>query len=76
MKSSFCIDLQRFMLIPTKFPLSQSKTLFAIFLPFCIFMQNRGKNALVLTFFSFFAKHVCKVKTSSFEYCKHGIHEA
>ena len=23
MKSSFCIDLQRFMLIPTKFPLSQ-----------------------------------------------------
>ena len=25
--------------------------------------------------FSFFAKHVCKVKTSSFEYCKHGIHE-
>ena len=22
MKSSFCIDLQRFMLIPTKFPLS------------------------------------------------------
>ena len=25
MKSSFCIDLQRFMLIPTKFPLSQGK---------------------------------------------------
>ena len=25
MKSSFCIDLQRFMLIPTKFPLSQKK---------------------------------------------------
>ena len=24
MKSSFCIDLQRFMLIPTKFPLSPS----------------------------------------------------
>ena len=24
MKSSFCIDLQRFMLIPTKFPLSQN----------------------------------------------------
>ena len=24
MKSSFCIDLQRFMLIPTKFPLSHS----------------------------------------------------
>jgi hypothetical protein len=23
MKSSFCIDLQRFMLIPTKFPLTQ-----------------------------------------------------
>ena len=23
MKSSFCIDLQRFMLIPTKFPLSR-----------------------------------------------------
>ena len=26
MKSSFCIDLQRFMLIPTKFPLTQKKT--------------------------------------------------
>ena len=25
MKSSFCIDLQRFMLIPTKFPLSRNK---------------------------------------------------
>ena len=25
MKSSFCIDLQRFMLIPTKFPLSRCK---------------------------------------------------
>ena len=24
MKSSFCIDLQRFMLIPTKFPLSHN----------------------------------------------------
>ena len=26
MKSSFCIDLQRFMLIPTKFPLSHNRT--------------------------------------------------
>ena len=26
MKSSFCIDLQRFMLIPTKFPLSPIST--------------------------------------------------
>ena len=26
MKSSFCIDLQRFMLIPTKFPLSPKTT--------------------------------------------------
>ena len=26
MKSSFCIDLQRFMLIPTKFPLSHKNT--------------------------------------------------
>ena len=26
MKSSFCIDLQRFMLIPTKFPLSHNET--------------------------------------------------
>ena len=26
MKSFFCIDLQRFMLIPTKFPLSQRQT--------------------------------------------------
>ena len=25
MKSSFCIDLQRFMLIPTKFPLTPKK---------------------------------------------------
>ena len=27
MKSSFCIDLQRFMLIPTKFPLSHLTSL-------------------------------------------------
>ena len=27
MKSSFCIDLQRFMLIPTKFPLSPGHSL-------------------------------------------------
>ena len=27
MKSSFCIDLQRFMLIPTKFPLSRKRTI-------------------------------------------------
>ena len=27
MKSSFCIDLQRFMLIPTKFPLSRLEAL-------------------------------------------------
>ena len=27
MKSSFCIDLQRFMLIPTKFPLSLTSAL-------------------------------------------------
>ena len=26
MKSSFCIDLQRFMLIPTKFPLTQCQS--------------------------------------------------
>ena len=25
MKSSFCIDLQRFMLIPTKFPLNRKR---------------------------------------------------
>ena len=36
MKSSFCIDLQRFMLIPTKFPLSHDmlgkmNSLFATF---------------------------------------------
>ena len=33
MKSSFCIDLQRFMLIPTKFPLSRlvaSNIIFAV----------------------------------------------
>ena len=28
MKSSFCIDLQRFMLIPTKFPLIHKKGLY------------------------------------------------
>ena len=28
MKSSFCIDLQRFMLIPTKFPLSPNEACF------------------------------------------------
>jgi len=27
MKSSFCIDLQRFMLIPTKFPLSPNNAI-------------------------------------------------
>ena len=32
MKSSFCIDLQRFMLIPTKFPLSHIKTHFLHFI--------------------------------------------
>ena len=30
MKSSFCIDLQRFMLIPTKFPLSLNRLKFLI----------------------------------------------
>ena len=29
MKSSFCIDLQRFMLIPTKFPLSRKAPLYS-----------------------------------------------
>ncbi len=28
MKSSFCIDLQRFMLIPTKFPLSRNLAMY------------------------------------------------
>ena len=32
MKSFFCIDLQRFMLIPTKFPLSPNHK--TIFLPY------------------------------------------
>ena len=31
MKSSFCIDLQRFMLIPTKFPLS-------LYVPYIIYI--------------------------------------
>ena len=31
MKSSFCIDLQRFMLIPTKFPLSPLKSYTILF---------------------------------------------
>ena len=30
MKSSFCIDLQRFMLIPTKFPLSREKGFYVL----------------------------------------------
>ena len=36
MKSSFCIDLQRFMLIPTKFPL----TLSLMKSSFCIDLQR------------------------------------
>ena len=36
MKSSFCIDLQRFMLIPTKFPLS----------PNFYMIQQRGVNTI------------------------------
>ena len=32
MKSSFCIDLQRFMLIPTKFPLIRGFTTFSTFM--------------------------------------------
>ena len=37
MKSSFCIDLQRFMLIPTKFPLSPEKlSLAALAAPFML----------------------------------------
>ena len=39
MKSSFCIDLQRFMLIPTKFPLSHS--LFGFIA--CHFLQRRER---------------------------------
>ena len=35
MKSSFCIDLQRFMLIPTKFPLSPNG---------CKLLMNRQNN--------------------------------
>ena len=36
MKSSFCIDLQRFMLIPTKFPLNPTRFYFFIILLFYI----------------------------------------
>ena len=36
MKSSFCIDLQRFMLIPTKFPLSQKHHSKAFFYNGCV----------------------------------------
>ena len=39
MKSSFCIDLQRFMLIPTKFPLSPSLPIEACFIFLWIFIQ-------------------------------------
>ena len=37
MKSSFCIDLQRFMLIPTKFPLSRFP------LPFLLWQVTKGR---------------------------------
>ena len=35
MKSSFCIDLQRFMLIPTKFPLTRSISFVVAFRCLC-----------------------------------------
>ena len=52
MKSSFCIDLQRFMLIPTKFPLILNygnfiqTTFDFIIIAFCIFMLVKGINHL------------------------------
>ena len=36
MKSSFCIDLQRFMLIPTKFPLTRENGLTVV----CLFLNK------------------------------------
>lgn len=53
----------------------KEKALFAIYLSFCIFMQNWGKNAPFSTFFhplqSMFAS-----LTSSLEDCKHAFYEA
>ena len=40
MKSSFCIDLQRFMLIPTKFPL----TLFMYWFHKILWIKNKQKK--------------------------------
>ena len=49
MKSSFCIDLQRFMLIPTKFPLSHeslsfTKLLYCKFIPLLNFRKAHNKQ--------------------------------
>ena len=40
MKSSFCIDLQRFMLIPTKFPLSHETCLNNSFIVIFLFFSK------------------------------------
>ena len=42
MKSSFCIDLQRFMLIPTKFPLS-------LFLVLVVDKNKKGVGTILIT---------------------------
>ena len=44
MKSSFCIDLQRFMLIPTKFPLSPYQGLHQ---QISIYIRRKTDNSLV-----------------------------
>ena len=50
MKSSFCIDLQRFMLIPTKFPLTRLLGLYDP--PLIVLNNNRIKkeNVKLITF--------------------------
>ena len=45
MKSSFCIDLQRFMLIPTKFPLTHVKTwIYRVALNTCITLDRKKRR--------------------------------
>ena len=64
--------------------------MFAIFLSFCIFMQNWGENTSFLTFLhplqsmlAYFTKHVCKPKhhhlkivNMAFTMRKHATYEA
>ena len=49
MKSSFCIDLQRFMLIPTKFPLSLDNSDISI-VAHTIIITNKNRAYIFLSY--------------------------